>query len=82
MLPKKIHKRKARKGKGGGKLRPSTQGGDRWSGGVGQVLPELPPDRPHVKAEKSYMKSYSNVNGVMQLESTGDFLEILEKGWI
>ena len=57
-----------KKGKGGGKLRPSTQGvawpgsrgQDEWSGGVGQVLPELPPDRPHVKAENSNMKSFQS----------------------
>ena len=67
-----FRKRSTKQGKarvvGGGKLRPSTQGvawpgsrgQDGWSGGVAQVLPELPPDRPHVKAENSNMKSFQS----------------------
>ena len=42
----------------GGLARIRAQDG--WSGRVGQVLPELPPDRPHVKAENSNMKSFQS----------------------
>ena len=37
----------------GGKGRGAQSSQDGWSGGVGQVLPEFPPDRPYKKAEKS-----------------------------